>query len=427
MIGIIPVRRSVSPVLILRLLILAVLVGFAADTGRAQIPGLPYGASFSAQPDGTTAVDNTSGAVPANAPVKETTINWRLEKTTGPAPTARGAGKWVAVGNKLVMFGGFLECFDKDKCDHKYFDEVYILDVTTNRWTRRRPISASGELPGMRVFPGATCYEKKKTAIFFGGTQYNAKVSQFRVYDDMWEYDPAKNTFTKRKYANQGPNPRLGAEIAIVGDTLYAFGGFDLNRKNHNELWSFDLRTNTWKLLKPDDDPGSPSKRYIFRFEKSPSGHDIYIFGGNYREKFTIQRNDAWKYNVDDNTFTELVSEKATNITGRTHGAGAAYGGHFVIAMGDIPNGGCFTNQDSEHQNPTNEVYSLDVTSGNPGALWKKVKIGQGPPPLKRVFYAKANNRLYVTLGFDFKCDNPETAGPVYNLKTYSLPLTEIK
>lgn len=346
-------------------------------------------------------------------------IDWRLEKTTGDKPSERGGGKWVALGNKLVMFGGFRECFDKNKCEHTYFDDVYILDVTTNRWEKKRPETRTGSLPGKRAFLGGAAYKNKNTALFFGGVEYNAKVTAYNVYGDLWEYDPVANTMTQRSYANEGPTPRLGAEIVIKGDMLYLLGGYDKAKKAHNELWSYDLLTNTWKQLKRDDDPKSPSKRYIFRFQLSPSEEDIYIFGGNYREQVTIQRNDIWKYNIATDTFTELVSEANTNMSGRTHGACAILGGTFFVALGDIHSGGCFTNQDSEHQNPTREVWKLEAGSSR----WVQVQTGFSPPPLKRLLYAQVGDRLYVTHGFDYKCDKAESEGPIYNLNTYSLPL----
>jgi hypothetical protein len=208
---------------------------------------------------------------------------------------------------------------------------------------------------------------------------------------------------------------------------LYLFGGYDPRFKAHNDLWSFDLLSNTWRQLIKDDDPKSPSKRYIFRFELGTSNEDLYIFGGNYRETKTIQRNDLWKYNIPTNTFTEIVSEKNTNISGRTHGAAAIYGDMFVIALGDIPSGGCTTDQASERQNPTNEVWSIRVAGSRPASQWQPVKIGFGPPPLKRVIYATLGDRLYVTQGFNYKCDDPKSTGPIYNLETYSLPLREIR
>lgn len=350
-------------------------------------------------------------------------VDWRLEKTTGDIPSARGAGKLVAVGNKLVMFGGFRECFDKNKCEHTYFDDVYILDITTNKWEKKQPVSRGGALPGKRSFLGGTAYKTKNTALFFGGVEYNAKVTSYTVYGDLWEYNPVANTMVQRSYANEGPSARLGAEIVVKGDTLYLLGGYDRNKKAHNELWSYDLLTNTWKQLKQDDDPKSPSKRYIFRFQLSPSEEDIYIFGGNYREQVTIQRNDIWKYNVATNTFIEVVSEAKTNMSGRTHGACAVLGDTFFVALGDIHSGGCFTNQDSEHQNPTKEVWRLPGGSSR----WVQVHTGTGPPPLKRVYYAQVGDRLYVTHGFDYKCDKAESEGPIYNLNTYSLPLKNIQ
>ncbi len=363
-------------------------------------------------------------------------VDWRLEKSTGEKPAARGAGKWVAVGNKLVFFGGFKECFDKSKCDHLYYDDLFTFDIATNKWEKKNPRSLTGGLPGTRAFLGGAVYQRKKTAVFFGGTFYKVHVATskayedeatIRVYDDLWEYDPAADTFAQRKYANQGPGARLGAEIVIKDDTLYLLGGYDSSFKAHNDLWSYDLMTNTWKQLKQDNDPASPSKRYIFRFELSESGEDVFIFGGNYREKQTIQRNDLWKYNFAANTFTEIISEKKTNITGRTHGSAATFGNQFLIALGDIPDGGCTTEQASEHQNPTNEVWSLDVGGSREERKWRRLQIGAGPPPIKRIFYAKAGDRLYVTHGFNYKCQSKESEGAVYNMEMYSLPLKQVQ
>lgn len=359
---------------------------------------------------------------------RPTRVNWRLEKTTGDKPSARGGGKMVAVGNKLVVLYGFFECFEQTKCEHVYFDDIFQLDVTTNRWEKKHPKSPSGVLPAKRAFFGAAPYAKNKTAVIYGGSEYSVKtVSSIKMYDDMWEYNPETDTIVERKYTNTGPGRRLGPEIVISDDMLYLFGGYDLGLKAHNDLWSYDLLSNTWKQLKKDDDPQSPSKRYIFRFELGRSKEDLFIFGGNYRETKTIQRNDLWKYNIPTNTFTEIISEKNTNISGRTHGAAAVAGDLFTIALGDIPSGGCHTEQASERQNPTKEVWSLRTAGSRSSSQWQPVRIGFSPPPLKRVIYATLGDRLYVTQGFNYKCNDPAATGPIYNLETYSLPLSQIR
>jgi ketosteroid isomerase-like protein/N-acetylneuraminic acid mutarotase len=363
----------------------------------------------------------------ASFPVPEESnrLDWQLVRTTGDKPSARGGGKLVAIGDTLMMFSGFYECFDKTKCEHTYFNDVYLLDLKSNRWEKKKPFSRTGGLPGGRAFPGGATYARKNSAVFFGGTFYTVNLSPALVYGDMWEYDLKTNTLAEIRYANQGPGPRLGMEIVIKDDMLYAFGGYDQSFKAHNDLWSFNLLTNTWQQLKQDNDPASPSKRYIFRFQLSESGDDIYIFGGNYREAYTIQRNDTWKYNIPTNTFTVLVSEQDTNISGRTHGVCAVIGKTFVIGLGDIHAGGCLTDQASEHQNPTNEVWRLNTA--DPSAKWKQVQIGFGPQPLKRVVYTQAGDRLYVTHGFDYKCGSADAQGAVYNLEMYSLPLERLR
>jgi galactose oxidase-like protein len=359
---------------------------------------------------------------------RPTRVDWRLEKTRGDRPSARGGGKMVAVGNKLVVLYGFFECFEQTKCEHVYFDDIYQLDVTANRWEKKNPKSPSGKLPARRAFFGAATYKKNKTAVIYGGSEYSVKtVSTIKMYDDMWEYNPETDTIVERKYTNVGPGPRLGPEIVITDDMLYLFGGYDPGLKAHNDLWSYDLLSNNWKQLKQDDDPQSPSKRYIFRFEVGQSNEDLFILGGNYRETKTIQRNDLWKYNIPTNTFSEIVSEKNTNISGRTHGAAAVSGDLFIIALGDIPSGGCRTEQASEQQNPTKEVWSIRTAGSGSSSQWQPVRIGFSPPPLKRIIYATLADRLYVTQGFNYKCNDPRATGPIYNLETYSLPLRPIR
>ena len=65
----------------------------------------------------------------------------------------------------------------------------------------------------------------------------------------------------------------------------------------------------------------------------------------------------------------------------------------------------------------------LKVGGANPDSKWRQVRIGSGPPPLKRIVYAKAGDRLYVTGGFNFNCDKSGPEGATYNADLYSLPL----
>ncbi|HEU0048224.1 MAG TPA: hypothetical protein VFQ43_11540, partial [Nitrososphaera sp.] len=61
-----------------------------------------YRASHQPELPGINSVDQLTPSMGRVSKRLANQINWRLEKTTGNRPSARGGGKMVAVGNRLV-------------------------------------------------------------------------------------------------------------------------------------------------------------------------------------------------------------------------------------------------------------------------------------------------------------------------------------
>jgi len=351
-------------------------------------------------------------------------VSWQNEPATGDLPGPRGGGQLSVVGNKGVYFGGFLECFNVSAgCDHYYYPEVHVLNFDTLVW-KMQPVT--GNMPGERSFHGQDAY--KKSVIVFGGIKYNVDVTEVTIYEDMWSYDHKTNTWTEITFTNEGPGPRLGMQILVIGDLLYAFGGFNESFLPNNDIWSFDLKTNTWNELLPATNAAtSPGPRFIYQWQYFEPQNRLYIFGGNNRDGgpvgTTTQYNDTWAYNIDTNTFTQIVSMQQTSIGGRTHAASTIAGDTFVIALGDAGEG-CQTNEPSSGQDPTNTVVQLNLDKSN--ANWKDVGIGFTIAPTKRVAGATYNNKLWVTGGFGYTCVVPTASTALWNLYTFSLPLGPI-
>jgi len=70
---------------------------------------------------------------------------------------------------------------------------------------------------------------------------------------DVWSFDFAAGKWTELITINLDlPAPRFAHAGAVLGNTLYIFGGITFLRGHGsysvlNDLWSFSLATNTWR------------------------------------------------------------------------------------------------------------------------------------------------------------------------------------
>jgi len=330
----------------------------------------------------------------------------------------------LIVGNKLVLFGGFDECFNIGGCEHTFFNETFVFKTSNKKWTK----STSTPVPPARSFHLAASYDATDSVIIYGGTLYNVAFTSFAVYGDMWQYFPATDHWVERVALNAGPGPRVGSGLAIKGCELFLFGGLDNFFGSHNDLWKYNLLSNLWTQLyadAPDGTPGRPPVRYLPKFERS--GNLIYLYGGNINPAILgVQRSDMWEYRIDTNTLTEVTVP--TTVRSRVHGAAAATPKGFALSLGDVNDdvNECKANEISGGQNPVNETHVFKRTTG-----WHPFVNVQNPPRLKRVAYATVDEVLYIWGGFDFICAptkvyDPVTSIALWNTNMYSLKLNKI-
>jgi hypothetical protein len=109
-----------------------------------------------------------------------------------------------------------------------------------------------------------------------------------------------------------GPGPSAREDhtwtVDSAGGTAYLFGGRNGSRA-HEDLWTFDLATDTWRDLAPDG-PG-PQARF---------GHEAVWVDGRGRVVFAGQAsateffNDLWLFDPTANRWTQLPSGGATPV-----------------------------------------------------------------------------------------------------------------
>ncbi|MGV3505490.1 MAG: Kelch repeat-containing protein [Adhaeribacter sp.] len=199
----------------------------------------------------------------------------------GNSPGARQeAASWTHNG-KLYLFGGY--GYDGGNGYGK-LNDLWEYDPVTNNWRwltgakmygqpdvyGTQGLAAPGNTPGARQ--GAASWQQNGKFYIFGGEAETYST----YYNDLWEYDPAVNTWTWIKgssSANQGgsygtqgvadganaPGARYYAQTWENNGQLYLFGGIGnaaATTGNLNDLWVFDLTTKNWTWLKGSNAAG---------------------------------------------------------------------------------------------------------------------------------------------------------------------------
>jgi len=176
------------------------------------------------------------------------TDTWSLVDATGDVPSGRSTATAVydPMSDRLLVFGGNTAT----SATFTASGDLYALDLASAMWTR---IDATGA-PSPRLYHSATIVGREM--IVFGGT--GSFTGPF--LGDAYAFDLDAGTW--RGVASSGPESRFGAEIVAdqARGAAILFGGHDGTALgNRNDVWSLDVASGTWTMMRPGDDPGSPA------------------------------------------------------------------------------------------------------------------------------------------------------------------------
>ncbi len=247
-----------------------------------------------------------------NSPLGNDTWSYDLDSNTwtnmqpaGPAPMARyGPAQAVLavpgsyLNGRVVMFGGY----NREKS--LSLNDTWMYDPTENRW---QIVIASDEnshaLPTPRL--GASMeYDPASGLVFmFGG--WNA--AKYKLFNDLWAYDPVKNTWTQLE--PDGPLPPVRDGSGFVRDpktgkiVLFAGVGFDSARNlvELGDTWTYDPMSNAWTELSPATAPSPRDGMFMV----SDPGHGLMLLFGGGEEGDNV-KNDTWAYDPAANTWRNL-------------------------------------------------------------------------------------------------------------------------
>jgi N-acetylneuraminic acid mutarotase len=174
-------------------------------------------------------------------------------------------------------------------------NETWAYDYQTNTWTNMHPKVSP---PGENFFGMDYDSDSDLVLVWIQPNGINGPTGD----NMLWTYDFANNTWTP--YPITKPEYRLyniAAYVPTVKKTFY-FGGATMdNETPNNDLWTYDLATNSWAKITTSTGPsprGWATLTYSSKADKL-----VLIGGGADRDHLTAE---VWIYDPHAKTWTQV-------------------------------------------------------------------------------------------------------------------------
>ncbi|KAG0494103.1 hypothetical protein HPP92_005097 [Vanilla planifolia] len=150
------------------------------------------------------------------------TMTWSSPELKGDPPAPRDSHTAVAIGSKLLIYGG--------DCGDHYHGEVDILDMDTMCWSR---LVISGSSPGVRAGHATVSIGTKVYII--GG------VGDKQYYSDVWVLNMTSCAWTQLEICGQQSQGRFSHTAVVANADIVIFGGCGEDERPLNELLILQL------------------------------------------------------------------------------------------------------------------------------------------------------------------------------------------
>lgn len=219
--------------------------------------------------------------------------------TGGQVPSSRSSATMAGVGSKLYVFGGLSR-------DYGWLNDLYAFDTETKQWQN---VAYEGTPPSPR--DKLTCVAMGTKILFFGGfgpvedTETDTSEpdqAQFGWFNDLFSFDTENCTWEKLTPSFTGcPTPRAAHGMCVVGSKLVIFGGRDsVGRKN--DLYILDMETMEWISTQATGRQPEPRSFHTC----TAVGNRVVVFGG--RSLDNAHFDDLHIFDTDTNEWLQPLS-----------------------------------------------------------------------------------------------------------------------
>ncbi|XP_038209399.1 kelch domain-containing protein 4 [Zerene cesonia] len=196
------------------------------------------------------------------------------EKSLSGPPSTRAYASLTPhpINNELILFGG--EYHNGQQTE--VYNDLLFYNPVNNTW---RQVKAPGAPPPRSAHQAIATPANRGELWVFGGEFTSPTETQFYHYKDLWCFSLADKKWEK-VVAPNGPSPRSGHRMVLLGRKLFIFGGYSDDGREcryFDDLYTFCLDTRQWEKLAPNGRGPSARSACVML----PAGNDsLIIYGG---------------------------------------------------------------------------------------------------------------------------------------------------
>lgn len=172
------------------------------------------------------------------------TREWSRLRPPLPYPGPRDGHSFIMVDKAVWLYGG--------EHGYDFKDDMWRVDLTTGidnlRW---REIPKKDPWPEARTQHSTVFYNG---CLYLFGGRYAAPEGHCPYVNDLWKFDLSTETWTRVQYSGLPPQPRESHTVTVIGDNMFVFGGGIPTAKRDeyfftDDAYAFDFRDYTWRSL----------------------------------------------------------------------------------------------------------------------------------------------------------------------------------
>lgn len=260
----------------------------------------------------------------------------------------------------------------------------------------------------------------------FGGAHYvfegdPAFFGSLEVYGTLWRYDVPEQRWRAIEPAGARPRPRAGCNAVLHDGAMYMFGGLSRFLALNDELWRFDLASETWTQLTPSGPV--PEPRFIGATAIDHERGEMYLFSGHRLTATGFESiGDFWVYDIASNAFRALPPLPGPTRDEGTLSLLRAPGGKRYLVWADgHTEAPVLCTGFIEQNTALAEIWAFDPDTSS----WQQLDVEGDAPRLEFVRSATVGNAAYLIGGW-YDVPAPATiCRQVWNEDVYELTLIE--